>query len=534
MTNLARTVTSFSASGEEVLAFGPFKLDLVRHVLRKSGKPVRLGSRALEILLALVERAGQTVGTKELLARVWCDRVVEPSTVRVHMATLRKILGDGKSGARYVENVSGQGYRFAAPVTRVCEVSPPGVPSTPASTALAAGESESGSMAYRTDNLPVPLTRMLGRARELSTLVTRVPQRRFVTLTGPGGIGKTLLALNVAAALAPGYPHGTCFVDLAVLTEPAGVAGALATALRGAAAPASAAAGDPLTDILAFLQDKSMLVVLDNCEHVIEVAADLAEKVLRGAPGVHILATSREPLRAGGESVHRLGPLALPAQEGTICGAQALAFAAVELFVERAEASLDTFELGDAEVPVIVEICRRLDGNPLAIELAAAHVDRLGVTGLAASLEQRLHLVIKGQRTAPPRQQTLRATLDWSYELLPAPEQTILRRLSVLAGRFDLPSACAVTTDEKLDAEELFEGLTNLVAKSLLVADETGEKVSYRLLDTTRAYALEKLRDSEELTPVQQRSAAHMGRTAPGAGSGTLLALPARPLLVSH
>jgi predicted ATPase len=279
------------------------------------------------------------------------------------------------------------------------------------------------------------------------------------------------------------------------------VAGALASALGLAALTP-----DPLSQVLSFLRDKSMLVLLDNCEHLIEVAASLVEKVRRDAPGVHVLATSREPLRAEGESLHRLEPLAMPEGEGAMSGEAALSFAAVQLFVERAKASSDSFELTDAEVPLIVQICRRLDGNPLAIELVAPHVDLLGVRGLAARLDEGLHLLIRGRRTAVPRHQTLRATLDWSYELLSASEQMILRRLAMLVGSFDLPCARAVAADETVGAARVFEALVNLVAKSLIVVDVTGEQVRYRLPDTTRAHALEKLRDSGELAQIQQRS----------------------------
>jgi predicted ATPase/DNA-binding winged helix-turn-helix (wHTH) protein len=490
----------------DVLAFGPFRLDPVQQVLREAGKPLRLGSRALEILLTLVEAGGETVGKNELFARVWPNSVIEEGTLRVHIAALRKILGDGESGIRYVQNVAGRGYRFAAPVTRVQE----GAPSTSgdASASTTPISDTSGSRAYRADNLPAPQTRMLGRAQALSTLVARVPQRRFVTITGPGGIGKTTLALSVADTLAPSYPQGVCFVDLASLTEPRLVAASLASAL-GLAALAT----DPLPGILSFLQEKSMLLLLDNCEHVIEVAAGLVEKVLQSAPDIQVLTTSREPLRAKGESVHRLEPLMMPDRKRAMTGAEAIASPAVRLFVERAEASLDTFELDDAEVPLIIEICRRLDGNPLAIELAAAYVDLLGVRGLAASLDQGLYLSIRGPRTAAQRHQTLRATLDWSYELLSDSEQTILRRVGVFVGSFDLQSARAVAADEQVVAADVFEGLANLAAKSLLVVDVTGEKVLYRLLDMPRAYALGKLRASGEFVQIRQRHA-EMWRTS--------------------
>jgi predicted ATPase/DNA-binding winged helix-turn-helix (wHTH) protein len=481
--------------GEMVLAFGPFRLDPVRHALWEAGKPLRVGSRALEILLALVERPGEIVGKMELLARVWPNTVIEDGALRVHITALRKILGDQKSGVRYIENISGQGYRFAAPVMHLHEIS------------VSAASGETGSMSYRADNLPALLTKMVGRAQVLSVLAARVPQRRFVTITGPGGIGKTTLALSVAQTLAPKYSHGVCFVDLALLTEPRQVAGALAPALGLGTLEA-----DPLPGILTFLRDKSILVLLDNCEHLIEVVARLAERLLTDAVGVHVLATSREPLRAKGEFLHRLAPLEMPQGDGAMTRVEAMSAPAVQLFVERAEADSDTFELNDAEVPLIVEICRRLDGNPLAIELAAAHVELLGLRGLAVRLDEGLHLSIRGRRTAVPRHKTLRATLDWSYELLSPPEQTILRRLAVFVGRFDLPSACAVTVDEAVDGPRAFEGLVNLAAKSLIAVDVTCEKVLYRMLETQRAYALEKLRDSEELGKTQHRHA-EMWRT---------------------
>jgi predicted ATPase/DNA-binding winged helix-turn-helix (wHTH) protein len=482
----------------EVLVFGAFRLDPVRHVLLEAGKPRPLGGRALEILLALVERAGETVGTNELLARVWPDSVVENGTLRAHIAALRKILGDGESGVRYVENVSGQGYRFAAPVTRLRE---PAIPTAlHAAAPLPPVSGESAPAVGYAHNLPAPLTRMVGRTRDLSLLTAEMSRRRFVTIAGAGGIGKTLLAVSVAQTLAPAYAHGVRFVDLSSLLEPRGVAGALASAL-GLAAPAA----DPRSDIRTFLQDKSMLVVIDNCEHVIEAAASLAEEVLQGAPGVHILATSREPLCARGESVHRLEPLTMPEGGEVMSGVEALAFPALQLFIERAEAHLNAFALRDADIPLIVEICRRLDGNPLAIELAAANLDPLGLHGLAASLDEGLHLFIRGHRTAVPRHQTLSATLDWSYELLSPSERVILHRLALFVGSFDQQSACAVVADETLDAARVLEGLTHLAAKSLIVADVTGEKILYQLLDTPRAYALEKLRDSGELEKIRRR-----------------------------
>lgn len=500
---------TFNDPGSEVLVFGPFWLDPARRVLLESGQPVRLSSRPLQILLALVERAGETVSANELFARVWSKGGVEDGTLRAHIAALRKALGDGESGIRYVENISGQGYRFAAPVTRlrsppISSASRPAVPNVPIS-------GDPGSKVYRPNTLPPPLTGMVGRARVVSLLAAQVPQWRFVTLTGPGGIGKTAVALSVAETLAPTYPQGVCFVDLALLTEPRQVAGALASALGLGALPA-----DPLPDILSGVARKSLLLVLDSCDPVVAAAAGLVEKLLQSAPRVHVLATSREPLRAEGEFVQGLEPLAMPEGPEALTAGEALTVPAVRLFVKSAEAHLDTFELRDTDVPLVMEICRRLDGNPLAIELAAAHVNLVGLKGLADSLDEGLHLLIRGRRTAVPRHQTLGATLDWSYERLPPLEQTLLRRLAVFAGSFDPQSARAVAADETADVAAVLQGLTRLVAKSFIIADVPAEPAHYRLLNTTRAYGLEKLRDSGELAQTQLRHAQWLRARRPG------------------
>jgi DNA-binding winged helix-turn-helix (wHTH) protein len=262
----------------EVLAFGPFRLDRVQHVLRKSGKPLRMGGRALEILLVLVEQPGATVSKTELLERVWTNGVVEEGTMRVHIAALRRILGDDESGIPYVQNVSGRGYRFAAHVARVRELSPDTV--APAScSSVQSILSKSSSIAGRARNFPGLLRRMLGRSEAFKMLAARIPQQRLVTITGPGGIGKTTLALHLADTLAPSFPQGMCLVDLALLREPRGVPSALASALG-----LEGLAGDCLREILSFLRDESMLVVLDTCEHVIEVVANLAGTILQSAP----------------------------------------------------------------------------------------------------------------------------------------------------------------------------------------------------------------------------------------------------------
>ena len=479
---------SAQSPGYDVLTFGRFRLDPVRFVLHKGDRPVRLGSRALEILILLAQRSGQVVSKNELLDRVWPKGVAQEATLRVHIAALRKALGDGEHGMRYVENFSGRGYRFVAPVTRrpespLLEEINESTPAAPAH----------GVDIHHTDSLPVSLARMVGRTQAVAALAERVARQRLVTIVGPGGAGKTVVAAAVAEKQAAAYEHGVCFVDFAVVADVGSIPSALAAALGLADLPEEAMQG-----VLSFLKDKSMLIVLDNCEHVVEAAAAMAEKVLRRAPGVHLLATSRELLRAAGEYVYRLPPLEVPVSSSGPARADAVTCAAIQLFAERAAASLDSFELTDEDLPAVVEICRRLEGNPLAIELAAARVDFFGVRGLAARMDDCLGLLTRGPRTALPRHQSLRAALDWSYGLLSALEQVVLRRIAVLPSRFDLERASVVAMDGQVRAADVFDTLTNLVAKSLLNADVTDAGVLYRLSDATRAYAMEKLLSSDE------------------------------------
>jgi predicted ATPase len=259
--------------------------------------------------------------------------------------------------------------------------------------------------------------------------------------------------------------------------------------------------------LLAYLKDKQMLLVLDSCERVIDAAAALAEQVFHRAPGVHILTTSRESLRAEGERVQRLLPLEVPPASAKITADEAMSFSAIQLFVERATASADGFRLSDADALVVAEICRRLDGIALAIELAAGRVDVLGLQGLAAHLDDRFRLLTRGRRTALPRHQTLSATLDWSYELLSELERVVLRRLAVFAGAFTLTAASTVASNVEVAASDVADCVANLVAKSLVTADFSGATVTYRLFETMRAYALEKLNASGERSAVGRRHA---------------------------
>jgi predicted ATPase len=466
---------------EETFAFGAFRLIPAQRVLLDDGKPLRLGNRGLDILTTLVERAGETIPKEQLIARTWPDTVVDEGALRVHVAALRKALGDGRAGRRYITNNPGRGYAFVAPVKR--EHTPPAL----ASTNGAAGGND----------LPAPLTRIVGRDDVVAALAKQLARRRLLTIVGPGGIGKTTVAVAVADTVRTSYKDGAWFVGLASLADPDLVPGAL-----GAALGIHSSGINPLPGLTAWLRDKAVLIVLDSCEHVIDAAASLAEAVLKAAPGVSILITSREPLRAEGESLHRLAALELPSDSLDLA-AEALRYSAVQLFNERAMAAVDGFALADADVPAVLEICRRLDGIPLALELAAARVDVFGVRDLAAHLDDRFRLLTAGRRTALPRHQTLGAALDWSYQLLPEEERTVLRRLSVFAGDFPLEAAVAVAADP--GSSEIVNHVANLVGKSLVAADPRGEVAQYRLLDTTRLYALEKLKSSCELKQVARR-----------------------------
>ncbi len=478
--------STLPAVNDAVFTFGSFRLIPAEQMVLDDGKSLRLGSRALDILIALVERAGETVLKDQLISRVWPDTIVDEGALRVHVAALRKALGDGRGGNRFIANIPGRGYSFVAQVT--CEQRQE---MTAAPDRVVVG-----------GNLPASLTRVIGRADIVETVVSRVAQRRFLTIVGPGGVGKTTVALAAAEAISTSYADGVWFAGLASLVDATLLPSAVGAALG--MAPTNV---DPLIALPAWLRDKRMLIVLDSCEHVAATAAAMAEAVLRAAPRVCILATSREPLRAEGEWLLRLPSLEVPSGSAPLTAAEALSYPAVQLFNERAMATIDSFVLADADVPAVLEICRRLDGMPLALELAAAQVDVFGVRGLATRLDDRLAVLTKGRRTALPRQQTLRAAMDWSHDLLPEFEQVILRRLAVFQGDFTMDAATAVAAGEPITALDVSEGVANLVAKSLVATDISGDVTHHRLLDTTRAYALEKLTASGELECERKRHA---------------------------
>ena len=479
--------SSLAGPAEQEIAFGPFRFLQAQHLLLEGDRPVAVGSRALALLSALLERAGEVVSKEDLFARAWPDTFVEEGNLRVHIAALRRALHDGEDGNRYLLTIPGRGYSFVAPA---------------GSSGMAQQRPPRSSAPH---NLPPPPTGMIGRSDVVAALASQMSQRRFLSLVGPGGIGKTTVALAIANEVLPRYRDGAAFIDFVPISDPLLVPGKLASVLGLSISP-----DDPLSGVLSYLRSKEILLILDNCEHVIEPAASLAEDVFKSAPSVHILATSREPLRAAGERVHRLAPLEGAPDSANLTAAEALGFPGIELFVDRASAVSDEFEITDANAPVVAEVCRRLDGMPLAIELAAGRIDAFGVRGLADRLDDRFRLLTAGRRTALPRHQTLGATLDWSYDLLSAPEQHVLRSIGIFTGDFSLEAASSIASDP--GSPQIIDHLATLVAKSLIAPNLSGESARYRLLDTTRAYCLDKLAAAGEREELARRHAQYYGR----------------------
>ncbi len=459
------------------IQLGLFTLYPEQHLLHRAGEPVRIGSRALSLLIALVEKRGELVSKEALIARVWPETFVEEANLRVHIAALRKVLGDTSDPPQYIANVSGRGYRL-----------------------VAALPDDNMGDGLRT----ATLTRLIGRAGEVATLVERVARRRLITISGPGGIGKTSVAFAVVQASQQSFEDGIVTVDLgAAAADESSLPQAVAMALK-----VSINADDGVSALSAFIGEKNLLLVLDNCEHIIDAVTEMTELLLRQAPRLHILATSTEPMRAEGEWVFRLLPLEVPSEAENMRADEALGIPAIELFVERAAASSEVFRFTDADVPLVTEICRRLDGNALAIEIAAASVEAFGLGDLASHLDDRFEVLVRGRRTAAPRHQTLRNLLDWSHGTLSESEQATLRRLSIFRGGFTLDAARAVAAIDNATLA-VINDIASLVRKSLLSVKVSGALASYRLLDSTRAYAREKAAEADELVTLNRQHAGY-------------------------
>jgi predicted ATPase/DNA-binding winged helix-turn-helix (wHTH) protein len=474
-----------------IIEFGHFRVVPRRRELLADGRPVHLGGRTFDVLMALIEASGAVVGKDALMNRVWPNRIAEESSLHVQISALRNAFGADRN---LIRTVSGRGYQFTGEIRtiaanpdtqavarRVVLVSVPPRPST---------------------NLAEPVSELIGRDVEVDEVLGLTAAHRLVTLTGAGGIGKTRLGLDAARRLLPKFADGVWVIELAPLSDPDLVPVTVATELG------LDLAGDVVSPgrVANALAAKQLLLVLDNCEHLVGAAASMAEALLRANPAARVIATSREPLRAEGECLYRVPSLAVPT-EGGQDAERLLQYGAVRLFVARARTAEPQFSPDGHVAEVIAAICRHLDGIPLAIELAAARTNALGVEELAARLNDCFQLLTGGRRTALPRHQTLRATLDWSYQLLPEPERVVLRRLAIFAGGFTLQAASTIAATDEIAGSDIVDCTTNLVAKSLVAADLGGATGWYRLLETTRAYALEKLTQSGEFEQLARRHA---------------------------
>ncbi|WFU45686.1 winged helix-turn-helix domain-containing protein (plasmid) [Bradyrhizobium sp. CB82] len=442
----------------------------------------------MDILIALLDRPGELITKRELMRTVWPDISVVEANLTVHVAALRRALGDGQAGSRYILNVSGRGYRFVAPVTIEDKFESSALRETPTAPP---------------HNLPVQLTRPIGRDEIIASLGQRLTTHRLLTITGAGGIGKSTVALSLAESFIAKFSDGVWCIDLSSCADPGLVPTALATALR-----LEIRSEDPLPSLVSALRNKTMLLVLDGCEHVIEATANLVSSVLSGASSVKILATSREPLGLPSERVYRLPSLEWSAPSSCRTVAEILKFPAAQLLVDRATAAVAEFELSDADAPFVADLCRNLDGIPLAIEFAAARVEAFGVRGVGSRLNDMLLLLGRSHRAIPRRHRTIEATLDWSYQILGPDEQIVLKRLAVFVGGFTLDSASTVLADGTI--ADIPEIVANLVLKSLVAADVADGSARFRLLETTRAFALAKL-STAELDSLRRRHARHYG-----------------------
>jgi predicted ATPase/DNA-binding winged helix-turn-helix (wHTH) protein len=475
-----------------VYELGEWEVDLARRELRARGVPVPIGGRAFEIIEVLVQSAGELVTKNDLSARVWPGAIVEDNTLQFHISAIRKALGRDRE---MLKTASGRGYRLLGAWTSRQE-------DASSADSIDLEPMPRPAEPYQT-NLPAAASELVGRTVAVQHLRALLSAYRVVTLTGPGGIGKTRLALEVARSLFPGFQSDIRLVELVSLSDsglvPSAVTGVLGLKLGGDEISAETVARA--------IGAQKLLLVLDNCEHVIDAAAKLAEAIVRMCPRTTILATSREILRIEGEHVYRVPPLDVPPEHeepGNIPG-----HSAVQLFIATTRALHSDFSPDAENLPAIAAICRRLDGIPLAIDLAATRVATLGIQQVAAGLDNRLGMLTGGRRTALPRHQTLRATLDWSYQLLPEPERLVMRRLAAFSGDFTAEAASLVTAGGEIAASEVVLSLANLVTKSLVSLEAGSAIAHHRLHETTRAYALEKLAESGEFDQVARRHAVY-------------------------
>jgi predicted ATPase/DNA-binding winged helix-turn-helix (wHTH) protein len=468
-----------------VYRFGAFELDAAAGQLRRDGRALPLRPRPFALLQVLVERAGRILSKDELLDAAWPGVVVEENNLQVQVSVLRKLIG-----VAAIETVPARGYRFALDVQHGDAIAAP--------TMAMAGPD-----------------RLVGRDADLAALIAHVQQHRLVTITGPGGIGKTRLARAVLAAVQPLLSDAGAWIDLSAVSDPALLVACVLDALGVAGAPDA-------DRLVTHLRERQMLLVMDNAEHLLEPVAQLAAVLLARTPALRLLVTSQAPLRLPGEQQVRLEPLGLPASGAS--PDEARQAGAVALFFERAHACDGRLVLDAQSLPAVVEICRRLDGIPLALELAATRVPAFGLRGVASLLGERFRLLNAGHRTAPVRQQTLLAVYDWTYGLLSGDEQSVFRRLGAMAAPSTLQELAEIIAQSEGpgDAWQVFDRVASLVERSLVQMDD-GDPPRYSLLESARAYALSKLAELREHEYLVQASGWYerAGDRAAQAASGT-------------
>ena len=485
------TTDSLSSSGSSEAAapstatfrayeIGPFRFDASTKVVTREGLPVGLGPRAVAVLGLLVRHPNQYVPKARLMDEAWPDAIVVESNLTVQISAIRRVLAEAPGGERWIETLSRRGYRFVGPVTPVLDEE-----------AIASGSPRAGS------KLPEPLTSFVGRVKEVAELQHLMASNRLLTVTGPGGVGKTRVTVQAASGVRNDWLHGIWFVDLAPTVDPTLVPKVVAQALG-----VMEVASESLTETLhSRLKPMRALLILDNCEHLLEACARLVESILREAPNVRIVATSREAMHVVGEQCYQLSPLSLPTGSGDL---DALARSeAVALFIERVRLQQQGYAVTAQRAPAIAELCVRLDGIPLALELAAARIAVLPVEKIVERLNDRFTLLTGGARTSLPRHQTLRATITWSYELLSEHTKTLFSRLSIFPGGFTLEAAENVAAGEGISQQDVLDLLSTLIDKSLVLIEGSGER--YRLLETIRQFAEERLQASGEEAVLRER-----------------------------
>jgi predicted ATPase/DNA-binding winged helix-turn-helix (wHTH) protein len=473
----------------ETIAFGEFRLTPAARMLTRRGVPVELRGHAMAILTYLARRPGVIVSKDDLLREVWSGRIVDDSNLTVQVAALRRALGQSEHGPKIIDTVHGVGYVFVAQPSSAS-------PDTPPCTPACADED-------MPQTIPRPTTRLIGRAADLESLRAKLSDNRMVTVVGAGGVGKTRVAIELANAVGPDYSGGVCWVDLSNALTAEAAAECVAAALR-------LGGTDTVSERLRrFIGRRKLLLVLDNCEQIRESINQILQALLAQCPNLVVLATSREVLSLAGETVYRLPSLSFPQQTEHLSATHVMQYDSVRLFVFRVTAMLGDFVLTDEDAGAIARICQRLDGVPLAIEMAAPRLKVLKAAELAARLQGHFQILAQQpEQSVMPRHRTMRAVLDWSYELLSQAEQAVLRRLSVFAGGADLAAVQAVVADQDDAETDTLDHLAALVDKSLVVANQHGRRFRYQMTEVVKAYAAEKRAGTDD-GDLPRRHAAH-------------------------